>query len=333
MGHMNYKRVSKRIIEELKSTIEVARVTSLMGALNTLLGKIDIQIMVHNGHIEHNWIKKQLMKKHTIMNEYFSKTCMDIEEKDKYIIPMQDNEYKDCIWICWWQGLEKAPDIVKSCINSIKKHAGNHKVVIITDDNCSDFITFPNWIEDKRRAGVISKTHISDLLRLSLLARYGGMWLDSTFFCTDDLEEYFTSPVWSIKRPDYRHTSVACGNFANYSFGCNSDNRKVFATLLDYLLQYWKTHDYMVDYLFLDYLIVQAQQNSKEVADAFGEIAPNNPECDELLKVLENPFDEQLWDKLTKDTRLFKLTWKASFSKEVNGRQTFYGKLLEGSLN
>ena len=92
-------------------------------------------------------------------------------------------------------------------------------------------------MEEKKKKGIISRTHYSDLLRLEILGNYGGIWLDSTFFCTkpciDDLFEY---PVWSIKRPDYLHCSIACGQFANYSLGCRYESKKIFEILSDYLL-------------------------------------------------------------------------------------------------
>lgn len=332
MGHMNWRRIKKRIGEELKSTVEIAKVTSFPKAVDVLLGKIDIQIMVHNGRIEHNWIKKQLMKKHAAMNEYFSKDCGKNAIDVSTVVPIQDKSLEGCIWICWWQGVENAPEIVKRCVDSIKAHAGSHKVIIITDENYHEYIEFPKWIEEKRKAGVISKTHISDLLRLSLLAKYGGVWLDSTFYCCGDLELYFNEPVWSIKRPDYRHVSVSCGYFANYSFGCDSDHRYIFAKLLEYLLQYWKRHDYMIDYLFLDYLIVQALRQEKDVQYFFEQIMPNNPKCDELLKVLGKPYSKDVWNDLCSETQLFKLTWKANFPVEIQGEETFYGRLLNGLL-
>jgi hypothetical protein len=51
--HMNLKRISHRIKEEVGSTMEVANVVGIRGAFATFRGKVDIQIMVHNGHIEH----------------------------------------------------------------------------------------------------------------------------------------------------------------------------------------------------------------------------------------------------------------------------------------
>ena len=333
-NHMSLKRISHRLKEEIASTIEVARVLNLKSAFATFRGKADIQIMVHNGHIEHPWIKKHLLKKHEAMNAYFAKACTGVTNEviQAINIPVQNEQYRDCIWMCWWQGLENAPEMVKRCVESIKSHAGNHKIVIITNDNYADFVTFPAWIEEKYKKGIITKTHLSDLLRITLLAQYGGVWLDSTFFCTGDLELCFGMPVWSIKRPDYRHVSVACGEFANYSFGCTSEYRKVFAILREYLLDYWKCYDYMIDYLFLDYLIVLARRQNAYVDAAFAQIVPNNQNCDELLKILGKEFDSKEWGKLKERTNLFKLTWKAEYPVLLNGRKTFYGKLISRGL-
>jgi len=333
-GYTDVKHILYRISEEIRSSVEVAKVLSFRDALITLLGKLEIQLMVHNGHIEYPWIGKHLLKKHEVMNRFFSEIYLEFTDKynSDFVVSKQNKEYCGCIWICWWQGVEHAPIIVKRCIESIKRNAGSHRVIVITDKNYREFISFPDWIEEKKRRGILSKTHFSDLLRLELLSQYGGVWLDSTFYCTGTLEKCFSYPFWSIKRPNYRHTSVACGSFANYSFGCSSDYRKVFTIIKDYAFQYWKTYDYMVDYLFLDYLIIQAQKQNECVREAFKSIKSNNPHCDELLNVLDKPYNEYIWNDLKEKTSLFKLSWKTSFSLERNGNTTFYGKLINGEL-
>ena len=35
------------------------------------------------------------------------------------------------IFVCWWQGEENAPEIVRICIASIKRNAQDHPVVLI----------------------------------------------------------------------------------------------------------------------------------------------------------------------------------------------------------
>ena len=320
------RRIIKRIGDELKATIEIAKKVSCKAAINTLIGKIDIQIMVHTGRIEYKWIRKNLMKKHKAMNEYFKKIY------ENYKVPEFKEEnpnkkYINKIWVCWWQGESDMPEIVRKCIKSIKKNAGDYEIIIITDDNYNEFVNFPKWIMEKYKNGIITKTHLSDLLRLEILSKYGGIWLDSTFYCTGNLEKYFELPFWSIKRPDYRHTSVACGSFANYSFGCDFDNREIFWIIKNYLLEYWKKYDYLIDYLFLDYIIVYCINNNELVMKRFNEIQPNNPQCDELLKLLNSVYDKKVFEELIKNTDLFKLSWKLSTKKIKKGKNTFYSKL------
>lgn len=335
-NHKSLKRIIRRCIEEIDSTRRIAKETSVKEGLKTFQAKIDIQIMNHNGYYENESRKQHLLKKHDIMIRYYEKTfseflkTYDFSHKN---IEFPKSEYSDCIWICWWQELEQAPDIVKECIDSIKRNAGDHRVIVLTEKNYQQYVDIPQWIQKKHKAGIISRTHYSDILRLILLSTYGGMWLDSTFYCTAPvLDEYFKHPLWSIKRPDYFHASVASGYFANYSLACDIEHRWIFKTILDFVLEYWRKNEIMIDYLFLDYLIVLAQKNDNRIAEMFNKITPNNPNCDELFKVLDKPYDEKKWKQIREDTYLYKLTWKQNCSKNINDKLTFYGKIIEETL-
>lgn len=333
---MNIKRIIKRCLEELDATVRIAKVTSIKEALITFLAKIDIQIMNHNGYKESLKMKKHLLKKHEIMIKYYEKTFSEFLDNYKVQLVkeevVKEEDMSKNIWVCWWQGKENAPEIVKKCINSIERNAGTHPVIILTEDNYKNYVDIPEWVEEKYKAGIITRTNYSDLLRLSLLAKHGGMWLDSTFLCAGNLSEYFELPIWSIKRPDYGHASVACGNFAGYSLACDKEHKWVFKVIKDFFLNYWKNNNTMVDYLMVDYMIVLAQRKIEKIRKEFKNILPNNPECDELFKILNEEYDAKKWERLKKETRLFKLTWKQSFVEEKNGKKTFYGKLLEEKL-
>lgn len=50
------------------------------------------------------------------------------------------------IWVCWWQGEKKMPDIVKVCYSSICRHADNHPVILITEKNFQEYATMPDFI-------------------------------------------------------------------------------------------------------------------------------------------------------------------------------------------
>lgn len=333
--HMNIRHIVHRSLEELKATYDVARAISWKAAWVTLRAKVDIQIMNRNGFKEPESVKNRLLKKHKIMLDF-------LEEKFKgywgcyhrpTAMPDCDPKLRNKIWICWWQGIENAPEIVKVCVDSIKRNAGKCGVIFITEDNYKDYVWFPDWVEEKRKAGVFSRTHYSDLLRMNILSKYGGIWMDSTFFCTKPcFEEYMQYPLWSIKRPDYLHCSVAGGYFSGNSLGCCYENRWMFKVIFDFFCQYWKENDKLIDYLLVDYAVVLAQRHDSQIADTFERIQPNNRWCDELFKVLGQPFDEELWQRISEDTCLYKLTWKQNFAKEVYGKETFYGKLIDRIL-
>ena len=140
-------------------------------------------------------------------------------------------------------------------------------------------------------------------------------------------------PIWSIKRPDYLHASVACGMFAGYSLACKEGQRHPFVVARDFFLEYWRNSDRLIDYLLVDYLIVLAQRHDPSVAAAFASIEPNNPRCDDLISLLDKPFEQMEWSSLKGATRLFKLSWKQEFPSQSNGIESFYGALVCGDCS
>lgn len=335
MNIRKLRHVIHRSLEELQATYDLSKAISLKAALITFRAKIDIQIMNRNGYKEPESVKKRLMKKHQVMIDFLEDKFKDFWDNYRFseTQPETDPKYRNKIWICWWQGLDNAPEVVKACVDSIERNAGNNEVIIITDKNYKDYVKFPDWLEEKRRKGIISRTIYSDLLRLNLLSNYGGIWIDSTFFCTGEcFSEYMKLPLWSVKRPDYLHASIASGYFANYSLECDYEHRYVFAVVRDFLYEYWKRYDHLMDYLLTDYAIVLSQKHVAKIKSDYEQIKPNNKNCDELFKVLGQPYDERVWRTICKDTFLYKLTWKQSFPKEINGTPTFYGMLVDSRL-
>lgn len=66
-----------------------------------------------------------------------------------------------------------------------------------------------NWLEEKRKKGFCSRNHYSDLLGMSVLAKYVGICIDSTFFCIGrSLENYIKMHLWSTKRPHYLQCTI-----------------------------------------------------------------------------------------------------------------------------
>lgn len=114
-------------------------------------------------------------------------------------------------WTCWWQGEEQAPDIVKACIESQKKYVpGGVKHIVITEKNVEDYIILPAYILEKVKAGDITLTTLSDMIRSALLYKYGGFWMDSTLMVLNPLDkEILNYSLYTRNLPETQYCSNA----------------------------------------------------------------------------------------------------------------------------
>ena len=88
------------------------------------------------------------------------------------------------VWVCWLQGMDAAPELVQRCYRSLQENLTDREIILLTEDNYRQYVSFPEHIQQKIDTGVITRTHFSDLLRLELLIRHGGTWIDATVFCS-----------------------------------------------------------------------------------------------------------------------------------------------------
>lgn len=56
---------------------------------------------------------------------------------------------------------------------------------VIDEENYHQYISLPYFIIKKRNSGAIGNAQFSDILRVYLLAAYGGYWIDATCLMTD----------------------------------------------------------------------------------------------------------------------------------------------------
>lgn len=96
--------------------------------------------------------------------------------------------YSRIIWSCWWQGEDQAPELVKACWRSWRRYIPNsYEIKIITQDNYRDYIDIPDDIMNRVVEGVTKLQPVTDIIRMQLLYRYGGIWMDSTTYLTAEL--------------------------------------------------------------------------------------------------------------------------------------------------
>ena len=84
------------------------------------------------------------------------------------------------VWIYWDKGFENAPKAVLSCLNSVKKNISGLNIILLDDMNFSRYVKIDDRILELKRKKRLSIMAFSDILRLALLSKYGGLWVDST---------------------------------------------------------------------------------------------------------------------------------------------------------
>lgn len=238
----------------------------------------------------------------------------------------EGKEKSNIIWICWFQGLENAPDIVKLCVESIKRNFINYEVIILTEDNFRDYISFPTIIEKRLAQKQITLTHLSDLLRLELLIKYGGIWIDSTVFITDGYipTEILDSDLFMFQelKPGSDGHSLPISSW----FIVSKPNHPILLATRALLYEYWKRNRSLIDYFLLHHFI----NISKEYFEQLWKKVPKYSNSLPHLLQLElfEEYSETRLQEIYRLTSIHKLSYKFT-EKDILKENTFFDKIIK----
>lgn len=238
----------------------------------------------------------------------------------------EENEPTRVIWVCWLQGMENAPEIVKKCVASVKRNMPKYEVRVLTAENIFDYVTLPEHIVRKYKKGTITFTHFSDILRTALLVQHGGIWLDATVLLTDELPAQMTdAPLFFLQKsklqmiPHMGSSWMLVGQKGN----------AVLQRLLELLSDYWKKEnklrDYYLFHLFF-YLVLECNEEGKKALRAIPYVP--NVDAHTMQYTLFEDYDEQIWKQTTSRSPIHKLTWKFNHNEPLEKRGTNYDYIL-----
>ena len=293
-----------------------------------LLGKFLGQIPYVIGE---NNARKICEKRHNATREFLEKEFYEFIINYEFNTCNQKNS--KIIWTLWMQGYENAPELVKSTIDSIRKFAelNNFQFILLEENTIEKYIVFPKLIKEKMDLGVIDYTKISDILRVSLLAKYGGTWVDATIYMKEEfdssllLQNYYTIKTGGIE--DYS-PNISNNRWKGFFL---SGNSSLFSFTRDFFFEYYSRYDIAVDYLLIDYIFDMAYKYDEKIKNQMLELEKSNPNLFWLESHLGDKFDQKVWDNITETTKVFKTTYKLSGEIKSN-KNNFYSKLIDGKL-
>lgn len=233
-----------------------------------------------------------------------------------------DEDMTDTVWICWFQGIDNAPELVKNCVASMKYHIKDRNFVFIDKDNFKNYCDIPEYIIEKWQKGYITNTHFSDILRLALLTRHGGLWLDATTYMVGALPEYATDGDFFVYRDGFFNCDVInMGSWLIYS----KPNNILLNETLNLIYEYWKKYNYLKHYFLLHLFF-------RMVTDCYPDEWKKIPYFSQMdqhifsFEFLET-YDEKRFEQLKKLSPVHKLTNKIDFSQLEDN--SYYSKLGE----
>jgi hypothetical protein len=223
------------------------------------------------------------------------------------------------IWCLWLQGWANAPDLVKACAASWRWHNPDWNVRLLsgaTLQACLDPLA-----DLAPGAGTLPSEALSDMVRIELLHRFAGIWVDSTVYCLRPLDGWIahamSSGFFAFNRP---MPNVMLSSW----FLAAEPGSYVVDSWRRGVLAYWKDRAQRDDYFWFHRLFAEAYLSDatfRAIWDATPKLSADGPHCfapyeEELLKPV-SARDRLIVE--TAQTPMLKLTHKLPHERGGGG--------------
>jgi hypothetical protein len=144
------------------------------------------------------------------------------------------------IWSYWQQGVDVAPQLVQACWSSWRRRNPDYEVICLDSNTLSEYTDCADEFDMTRRDIPVEK--FSNIVRLSLLRKYGGVWADATVYCSAPLEswlaDYYTSKFFAFRQPGPDRM------FSSWFIAAESDNL-ILERFYEEWFQFYKSNHFV----------------------------------------------------------------------------------------
>jgi len=262
------------------------------------------------------------------------------------------------IWTLWFQGLDRAPYIVRTCIESWKRHHPDWEIHVLDDRTLKRYVDVAPILE--RNSNTITPQKRANIVRMNLLSQYGGVWADATLFCMKPLDHWLDDTAtegffafhkpgrdrilanWFMAASRGNHLVRRMNEEQNRFFMDNdfdNEKRRALVRLLDrvlsrnvYLTRFWFSSPvvkllkvypyYCFHYLFAD--LVRKDRECRAIWDRVKRVSADGPHYLQTTGFKE-PLTESVKRHIDEGLApLYKLSWKTHPGPAVKGSNVDY---------
>lgn len=171
------------------------------------------------------------------------------------------------IFLLWLQGWENAEWLNKQVAESWEINNPEWTVHYIDLNNLKDYVNDINYIYDINKN--ITPQAKSDIIRLSLLKNYGGVWADATMLCMQPLDFWATEAMQPSKFWMYHGTGGGMSKEVGPAswFILSEKNGYIINKWKEKCDQYWNNNNATNNYFWMDCLFKELFETDIQFKD------------------------------------------------------------------
>lgn len=223
------------------------------------------------------------------------------------------------IFTYWHQGFENAPPLVKRTHESLLRFHDAERVHILSEKNLDAYIDIPTVVRERVANNY---THLSDLIRLNLLNKHGGYWVDATCLFTGSIDE--SDP--SLVDQDFFFFNYSGPRVGTWFF---SQRLGSYTGLLleEAMYLWWEEEGYLADYFLLHFMFEVLYWLDPQVQSNWESERHEHPrKALRLLNSLSEPANSPVFAEALTGNWVHKLSYK--LPESVHVYDTCYSAIL-----
>ena len=174
------------------------------------------------------------------------------------------------IWLLWYQGWDSAPWLQRQVLESWRIKNPGWNIILLSHENLQEYIT-PDYVPYiYNGTKKLSMQALSDIIRLALLSKHGGVWADSTMLCMQPLDNWVDQAVSESNGFWMYHGHGARMKMGPASwFMISEAGHKITSKWKKECDKYWSKHVTAHKYFWMDGLFKHLHNKDKRFFEAW----------------------------------------------------------------
>jgi mannosyltransferase OCH1-like enzyme len=97
------------------------------------------------------------------------------------------------IWFLWLQGADQMPEVVQRCFESWRRYNSDWEIIFLDENNLHTYIDIEELLAG--RPIEMPRVSLSEIVRINVLQKHGGVWVDASCYCCEPLDNWLHEKV------------------------------------------------------------------------------------------------------------------------------------------